>query len=202
MKVVAILRLKVFLRIALVSWPWRLFRIPFIDDQMHSSCVSYMISVLFYEGHAMFKSLIGKKKKKNTMQNPKLVWRKEWRWRLLPEWAFTDEPGADPLLVWLLGRWGRHVNYCLAFLDLCNLYSPFAWSALLDAFIVVRKQACMNKDTDHCWVSGCHLHPVAVSLTHVSHPVFFEWQWRWLRTHSVEHFRLFTHFNGSLLKPL
>lgn len=36
-----------------------------------------MISVLFYEGHAMFKSLIGKKKKKNTMQNPKLVWRKE-----------------------------------------------------------------------------------------------------------------------------
>lgn len=37
------------------------------------SCVSYMNSVLFYEGHAMFKSLIEKK----IMQNPKLVWKKE-----------------------------------------------------------------------------------------------------------------------------
>lgn len=39
---------------------------------MHSSCVSYMISVLFYEGHAMFKSLIGKKKKKKHHAKPQI----------------------------------------------------------------------------------------------------------------------------------
>lgn len=42
---------------------------------------------LFYEGHGMLKSLTGKK---NTTQNPKLVWRKEQRWGLLPARAFTD----------------------------------------------------------------------------------------------------------------